>query len=556
MTRTTELTGHLREGADPLTFEGTAVPYGMLSVNPVPEYGTREAFAPHAFAGSATYWMNREDGARMAYRPKHGADDIGTITALRDEDARLAFTLKLDDNPAGHAYADKVRAGRNGVSIEFSPEGEPVKRNGFVLHRQAKLYAIAGSVSPAYDGARLSVRDMEDTPVIDPIPTPAPAPAPAPAPVLDRAEPAPTRTAEAVAAERSQVAAIGGGAADPNTHLGLSMLRDAALYGRDAVDEAGNHRSFFRDLVNRHRDSAAADRLERHETMLADVASAMTRAGDVLSSEVPGAYPNLYLPGLFTSRLLKGRPMANFINSYPIDNALPRIYAVATTATSATVQGAENANPAASDFATTSKTATPLLYGASSVVSRQVIDGASPAAEQMLLQDMYEAYGQVTEAAAVTKVEAASTASGTAITAATPYAGTVGNVVKYYATRFKPAEGQFYPSALFAVLLAQLDGNSRPLLPSIGPFNAQGITDIGGSAAQILGSQVILSWGSTVNVVITLRRDDFVIFESPVLNFRYEQATGPAGFNVGCWAYFVASERGPAGAGGLKVTAA
>lgn len=562
MTRTTELTGSLRsiEG-DPLTFEGTAVPYGVATLNPVPEYGMREAFAPHAFAASAKHWMERSDGGRMGFREKHSGPDIGTIVALRDEDAALTFTLKLDDEPAGQAFARKARAGRNGVSIEFAPEGEPEKRTGFVLHRQAKLYAIAGSVTPAYDGARLSLRDMEDAPVTEPTTPAAPAPAPAAAPVpavpaappADRADPAlAARTTQAVNAERDQIAAIGGAANDPRTHFGLSMLRDAAIYGRDAFDEQGNHRNFFADLVNRNRDSAAAERLERHERMLTDVQSALTRAGDVLSSEIPGAYPNLYLPGLFTPRILKGRPMANFINSYPIDNALPRIFAKATTATTATVQAAQTTNPAASDFATTAVTATPLLYGASSLVARQVVDGASPAAEQMLLQDMYEAYGQVTEAAAVTAVEAGASASGTAITAATPWAGTLGNVIKYQATRFNPAEGQFVPSALYAVLLAQGDTTGRPFMPMIGLMNSDGQVAAGAISGGILGAQTILSWGSTVNVVVTLRRNDYVIFESPVLNFRYEQATGPAGYNIGCWAYFVCAAR----LGGLSVTAA
>ena len=68
----------------------------------------------------------------------------------------------------------------------------------------------------------------------------------------------------------------------------------------------------------------------------------------------------------------------------------------------------------------------------------------------------------------------------------------------------------------------------------------------------ILGASTILSWGSTVNVVVTLRRNDYVIFESPTLNFRYEQATGPAGFNIGVWGYFVCAAR----LGGLSVTAA
>ena len=553
--RTTDTMGYLRESADdPLVFDGVAVPYGQLSVNPVPEYGKREAFAPGAFRDSVDHWMTRNDGAKMPFRAAHGERPNGAVQLLRDDPDGVGFRVRFMDTPAGREGADAARAGLNGVSIEFAPVGEPAKRDGFVLHRTAKLFGIAASVTPAYDGARLSIRDMEDDPV--PVPDPVPDPVPAAAPPMDRADPAPVRTAEARDLERTQVAAIGGGATDPNTHFALTMLRDAVIYGRDAVDEQGNHRSFFRDLVNRNRDSGAAQRLEKHETMLADVSRQLERAGDVLSSEIPGAYPNLYLPGLFTPRILKGRPMANFIQSFPISDALPRIYAVATTATTATVQAGQTTNPAASDFASTAKTATPLLYGASSLVARQVIDGASPAAEQMLLQDMYEAYGQVTEAAAVTKVEAVSAASGVAITAATPYAGTVGNVVAYYGARFKPAEGQFYPSALFAVLLAQNDTAGRPLLPAINAMNADGTVAIGGSGGGILGAQLILSWGSTANHVITLRRDDYVIFESPVLNFRYEQATGPAGYNVGCWAYFVCSERGPAGVGGLTVTAA
>lgn len=555
MTRTTELTGSLRATADPLVFEGTAVPYGVKTISPVAEYGVPEAFAPHAFAGSATHWMSRDDGGRMAYRRKHGADDVGSITHLRDEDARLAFTMKLDDNEAGKAEAERIRSGRNGISIEFAPVGEPVKRDGFVLHREARLFAIAGSVSPAYEGARLSLRDMEEPEVTEPTTPEQPAAAPEPKPVvLDRDATPPTRTAEQATSERAQVAAIGGGAADPRTHAALAMFRDAAIYGRDAVDEKGEHRSFLRDLVAQGHDSMARDRMERHTRMLADYAGALERAGDVLSSEIPGAYPNLYLPGVYTPRIFKGRPMANFINSFPIADALPRIFAKATTATTASVQASQNTNPAASDFATTAITATPLLYGASTIVSRQVIDGASPAAEQMILQDMYEAYGQVTEAAAVTAVEAGASASGTAITAATPYAGTLGNVVKYYGTRFKPAEGQFIPAADFAVLLAQGDTTGRPFMPASNfqVINSAGTMQPGGGVGNLLGAESILSWGSTAHVFVTLRRDDYVIFESPVLNFRYEQATGPAGFNVGCWAYFVCAAR----LGGLSVTAA
>ena len=541
--RTTDTLGQLRaaEGDDPLVFEGIAVPYGQRTVNPVKEYGRPEAFAPGAFARDVAYWMNRDDGGRLAFRPEHGARPVGTVSVLSDSPEGVAFRVQLRDTEAGRDYADQVRSGLNGVSIEFNPVGDPLKRDGYVVHREAKLYGIAGSVTPAYDGARLSLRDMEED-VTEQTPEP-----------ITEAPVQITRDDAAKKAERDQIMQIGGRAADPKVDFALGMLRGEAVYGRDAVDENGNHRSFLRDLILAHNgDSGAAQRQEMYERQKADVTGALIRAGDVLSSEIPGAYPNLYLPGVYTSRILKGRPMANFINSYPIDNALPRLFAKATTAMTATVQAAQVTNPAASDFATTSVTATPLLYGASTVVSRQVVDGASPAAEQMILQDAIEAYGQVTEAAAVTAVEAGASASGTAIVAATPYAGTVGNVVKYYATRFKPAQGQFYPAALYAVLLAQGDTTGRPFLPGYGLMNSDGSVLDGGSAANILGASVLLSWGSTANVVVTLRKDDYVIFESPILNFRYEQATGPAGFNVGVWAYFVAAAR----LGGLSVTAA
>jgi phage head maturation protease len=536
--RTGDALGYLREaeGGDPLVFEGL-FPYGQVSSKAVREYGKPETFAPGAFARDAERWNGRQDGGRMPFKASHAGSDIGSVTMLRDAEDGLHFRVELDDDDAGNAFARKARKGRNAVSPEFDPdESKSSTRGAVVIHRDARLYSIAGSVTPAYDGARLSLRDMEEIPVADPIPQ-------------DVAEPAPTRTADAVAAERDQITAVTRGV----TASSIAVTRPEAQYGRDATDERGEWRSFLRDFYLAHNgDSGAMERQERHNRHLADISGAMARAGDVLSSEIPGAYPNLYLPGLFTPRILKSRPMANFVGSYAIDNALPRIFAKVTTSTTATVQASQTTNPAASDFATTAVTATPLLYGASSLVARQVVDGASPAAETMLLQDMYEAYGQVTEAAAVTAIEAGASASGTAITAATPYAGTLGNVIKYQATRFNPADGQFIPSALYSVLLAQGDTTGRPFLPMIGLMNSDGNVAAGAVSGGILGAQTILSWGSTVNVVVTLRRTDYVIFESPTLSFRYEQATGPAGFNIGVWGYFVAAAR----LGGLSVTAA
>jgi hypothetical protein len=225
-----------------------------------------------------------------------------------------------------------------------------------------------------------------------------------------------------------------------------------------------------------------------------------------------------------------------------------------TTSTTVAVQSAEGVNPAASDFATTAVTVTPLIYGAETVVSRQALDGSNPAAEAMVMQDMMEAYAQASEAIIVAAVEAGSTASGTAITAATPFAGLLGNIVKYASTRFNPAQGQFVPAALFAVAATQLSaGDGRPLIPAINPVNADGQLS-GQLGYSMLGAAGAMSYGSTVNVVVTARKSDFVIFESPIARFSYDAVTGPAGVRIGLWAYLGVGVRNVGGS--LKVTAA
>ena len=345
----------------------------------------------------------------------------------------------------------------------------------------------------------------------------------------------------------------------------VQVTRNEMVYRADATwsgrDDRGQRVSLLSDGWRaRNGDMAAAERIFRYEQMRTEYErsaesagmSMLARAGDVLSAEIPGAYPNDYVAGLLTPRILKGRPMGGFYDRYAISDGLPKIYPKVTTSTVVVAQSAEGVNPAASDFATTAVTVTPVLYGTETVVSRQVLDGSSPAAEAMVIADMIEAYAQASEAVIKTAVEAGSTASGVAIVAATPYAGMLGNIVAYYTARFRGATGQFIPPALYPVLLSQADTTGRPLLPAIGPINADGTTDNGAVGASLLGATVYLSYASTANVVVTGRPNDFVIMESPIARFSYDAVTGPAGVRVGVWAYLAVGQR----LGSIKVTAA
>lgn len=595
--RATDAVSTVRQVGDQAAreIEGIAVPYGAVAMST--ELGP-EAFAPGAFRDSVAHWMARQDGARMAFRPAHGQPAIGTVRELRETPDGVAFRARIREGAAGDAYLADVADGLNGVSIEFGPDGSgrsPRRgRDGVTVHQAARLHAIAGSTAPAYDAARVSLRDLEDPAMKcqhcqadlaygvahdcpkDP----------------NRAGDPHDDTGGAAAGGSSSAAAGGSGAAatavadrdadvavirlDQRTRTALEAAGIRGLRGpsvrttrAEAVYGPRSENLFFRDnFAATQGDWEAQQRQQKHYGLLAEIArdmerdavwrmlsgAPMERAGDVLSSEIPGAYPNDYLPGLLTPRIVKGRPMADFYQRIPIADARPRIFPKVTTSTTVAVQSAEGAALSATDFATTAVTATPLMYGAYTDVSRQVLDGADPAAEAMLMQDLAEAYQQASEGVVKTAVEAGSTASGVGITAATPYAGAIANVVNYYTTRFKTAKAAFIPSAQFSTLLAQADTTGRPLVPALTPTNADGQLNVDGDQmyAPLLGARGTLAWQATANVWVFGVPSDFVIYESAVASFRYDQVVGPQAVRVGIWTYLVVGTR----LGSLKVTAA
>jgi len=512
--------------------EGTAVPYGQTWESPS---GYRETFAAGAFREEVGRWMAREDGARLPFMESHGGAFLGAVTELREDAAGVSFRAELRDTPAAHDYAERVRLGANGVSIEFVPSKSAKSRDGAMVHKAARLAAIAGALTPAYDAARVAARSEE---TMDTRETPEPEPTPEP----PKEPEAPQATA--LSAERRDAEAATLRTVTPS----VSITRPELVYG------PRSEHGFLSDAYHAWQgDTAAHERQDRHYAFLRDtVEETFGRAGEVLSSEIPGAYPSEYMPGLLIERILKGRPMGSFYDRFTITDARPRIYPKVTTSTTVAAQSAEGVNPAASDFGTTAVTITPLLYGGETAVSRQVLDGADPAAESMILNDLMEAYAQTSEAAVKTAVEAGSTDLSVTLTAATPHAGIVDMVIAHQGAVFMPAQATFLPSGLYASLLKQADSAGRLLVPWAGPSNASGEQGNGGAGASVLGVPVIHSWASTTAVAVTGRRSDFAIFESSIARFSFDQGAGaPASIRVGLWAYLATGAR----RGSLKETA-
>jgi HK97 family phage prohead protease/HK97 family phage major capsid protein len=527
--RTTEAITTVRAAEDnPRAVEGIAVPYGHVAT--ATELGA-EAFAPAAFRASVERWMGRQDGARMAFRAAHGERPIGTVTGLADTPEGVMFRAEMFETPEADRYLAEVGAGLNGVSIEFQPgKGSRRGKDGVTLHREANLFAIAGATLPAYDGARVSLRDMEDMTVDETTTTPE----------VREAQPEATTEASTQERARREDATIPA----PST---IRITRTELVYGR----ESGH--SFLQDLKNASHDTAAAERQHRHQAYLTDITGQLERAGELLQSEIPGILPTEFLPGLATPAVAQDTPMSSFYNTFAISDPRPRTFGKVTTSTAvSTTAKVEGAAPTVTDMATTAVTVTPAVYAAQIDVSREVVDAADPIAERLLIQDLTNRFNETVEAKVLAAVEAGSSASGTAITAATPFAGMLGNVNKYYATRYVEAKAQFVPSALYAVALSQLDSAGRPILPYLAPYNANGTVMAGGGGAWINGARVYLSPASTANVVVTADPSDFVIYRSPMLTFRYTEVVGPQYIRIAVFGYLGIGTR----LGSLKVTAA
>ena len=166
--RTLEAIGSVRSvSEDSREIVGLAVPYGVLSEPTQLIEGSREIVTevclPGMFRDSISHWTTRSDGARMPYKPAHGERPVGVVTELTETPDGVSFRASIFDTPRGNEYLENVRAGLNGVSPEFMPDMKTSKRmrDGVVAHRSGKFRALAGSLGPAYDGARVAFRDME-----------------------------------------------------------------------------------------------------------------------------------------------------------------------------------------------------------------------------------------------------------------------------------------------------------------------------------------------------------------------------------------------------------
>jgi len=544
----------VRAGAgDERIIEGIVVPWGQVAT-------VRDAHGPHP-GRTETYQervargsIDMSDPGRFVLEGppvpgteagRHAGHLIGRGIAAEDrpEGAFVSFTVARS-GPAADAYELAQMGVLRDFSVGYHPVAQRIVSGGIVERTAIDLRRVALLDDGAYQGAtvtavRAAEQETEDMADETTTPETPAAPPETPAPEAQRA-----------AVERETVAQLTRSAAP-----GM-VIRPELPYG------PATRASFLRDVIHRGDNPDAADRQRRHYAMLEDIIARagmidddgrpvidwrrIERSGDVLTSELGGAVPTEYLPGLLVPRLMKGRPMGGFYQSFGITDARPRTFPKVTTSTSATVQSGEGVNPAASDFATTAESKTPALYGGSTLASRQALDSGDPSTEQMIMQDLMEAYSQVSETAIKTAVEAGATANSVTINDTAPFFGCVDQVVEFQTARFTPGEICFVPAAEYAALLKEPDGvTGRLQVPFYGPVNTSGRAGAGAAGAYVLDVPHVLSWASTAHKLVIGQSTDYVIYESAIANFRIDNdsTVTPANILLGVWAYLAVGVR-------------
>lgn len=329
---------------------------------------------------------------------------------------------------------------------------------------------------------------------------------------------------------------------DAATRLGggaTTRDRDPGHYRRD-----GGH-SFFGDLFHARslQDETALQRLTEH-----------ARALD-MPSDGPGVIPPIWMGQEFQTLQRQQRRAANAVRNIPLSSAAPMSMPKQTTGTDSVVleQGAENGATTFTDsWASAVDTVAPKATAGGQKVSRQMLDSSNPAVDALIFGDLIAAYNSKVEA----KVIASMLASAGAPAAeqvlannaafADPELGPdsiLSAALAVRSGRKLPADVAIMSVNRYGSVLRWKDSTGRPLVPagSAGPQNVLGLGDVptdgrlDSAAVAILASDGVPA--TFPENILVARASDTILFESPVLRFRYEEPEGPETIRLGIWAY-------------------
>lgn len=351
-----------------------------------------------------------------------------------------------------------------------------------------------------------------------------------------------------------------GGQGDPQTRGRFTTQdRDPGHYRRE--QDGGRH-SFFADLYrSRAGDADAATRLTEHAR------AEQTRAGLTTGGNGVGVVPPHWLTNEFETLARQGRALANAVRNIPLgDDPRPLTLPKQTVGTEAAVgeQATENAALAdANTWDSDVDVVTPKATAGKQLVSRQMVDMATPAIDLLIYGDLVSVYNMQIEAKVGAAIKAVGTVlAGTGGGATAPQPGATDDTefsdmsgpdngsdlalraaIEVRKARKLPANILAMTVDRYGKFLALKDSTGRPLITDPGTGQSVNVVGVGSVDVDgiIHGLGVIatdgMGDGTLPDTFAALRSSDTLLFESNLLRFRFEEQAGPESIVLGIWGY-------------------
>lgn len=572
------------------TISGTVVPWGMVA---------RSGGRKWKFAKDSLHWG--EDSSRVKLNKDHVRDQsFGAARALAGSDNGLAAAFAVGRGSFGDDMLSLAQDGvYDGFSIEvdFEPgdgwEVDPTDESVCLVY-SATLRAVALTAMPAFDGARVAAvaAKREEIPMPK---TAAELAAEAAAAEATEAKFNPTEFAAALGLEFAKIPAmvaeavaalpVPQGRTEVPAGRGVAEVRETAVYSMNG----GSGPSMVKDAwkARTEGDVEARDRLTKFSLQLAD---AQSKAGEVVAANFAAGnttnaaaiIPPGYRPDLYVTQLLQGRPLWGSVSRGTLTDATPFTIPKFASASGMAGTGTEGTNPTVGSLGVSTITVTPNSVTGLFTITREIADSSNPAIDAIATQAMSEAYSQNTEAKLYALLNGAGGVGGTITAGQVPSgawvytttggsagAGTLGGDKLLAGERLLLSQYPFHRFAAptFAHLSQEatsayataVDGNGRPLLPSIGAQNSAGVGNAMTQGWYVDGLANVPTWSMTGNAagdadVIVGNRQDVWAWESPTLTFRFEERGGPANIDLALFGYVACQVLRPGGLHAIRHT--
>lgn len=514
------------------TLTGLAVPYGPA--------GNGWTFAPGSLSWS--------DVARVKLAVNHDYSKIvGVATDLTDTPDGLLASFRLPNTADADAAIADVKAGLlDGLSVgveitDYTPGNMDTGAAATITAATLREVSLTGV--PAFDDARVTAlaaqygttttTNQEDRRM---------------APTEQAAPAATTDTPVSVTME-SDAASFSTAPAPAAAAAPVPFTAPARTGREESPYVFGAKGAYLRDLfavqTGNATDAQRAD-VARFQAMTQDFQRKLSTfaAGDpLLKSGTAGQlWQNGYRPDLLVGELDLGRPICSTFQRTQIDNNNPFMIPVFSQTDG--VVAAHTPGTAGTDAAVItvgSVTVTPSGYSGFIDVGRELIDAGSPAIDAMLMGSIALHYRNIVEGVAKTALETAGNATADA-SAPTTGATLLTTLLQHQSTIVTSygsgADAHLVATDAYNAGVKAVDTTGRQLFPYAGSTNSAGQTGTAGSTLSVNGVPVIPSALMTAKKIHTVKRDAFLVAESPLLTFSFDQVNGPGMVRLAAFAYF------------------